>query len=204
MLIEMAKRSYTLKKRAENRDETHARIVAAAAALHEELGPAQTTISAVADRAGVQRLTVYRHFADEAALFAACTAHWLDRHPLPDPARWQDIADPAEKLLTALTALYTYYRGTRRMWAASLRDAEAVPALQGPLAEAAASLADYAARLAAGPVSAGAAGPAARATLGHAVQFACWASLDAQGLDDGEMADLVLGWLGGLRPARKA
>src|SRR3546814_5572905 len=58
-------------------------------------------------RAGVQRLTVYRHFADEAALFAACTSHWLDRHPLPDPARWQGIADPAEKLLTALTALYT-------------------------------------------------------------------------------------------------
>lgn len=196
----MTKRSYTLKKRAENRDGTHARIVAAAAALYETLGPARITISAVADRAGVQRLTVYRHFADEATLFAAGLAHWLDRHPLPDPARWQGITEPDERLLTALTALYTYYRGTRGMWASAtgLQDMDTV----------AASLEDYAARLAAGlhgtgAPGAGAAGPMVRVTLGHAVQFACWASLDAQGLDDGEMADLVLGWLGGLRPARK-
>lgn len=189
----MTKRSYTLKKRAENRDGTHARIVAAAAALYETLGPARITISAVAEGAGVQRLTVYRHFADEAALFAAGVAHWLDRHPLPDPARWQGIADPDERLLTALTALYTYYRATRRMWAAGLQDMDA----------AAASLEDYAARLAAGPQGAGASGAMVRATLGHAVQFACWASLDARGLDDGEMADLVLGWLAGLQPARK-
>ena len=195
MFTEMTKRGYTQKKRAENRDETHARIVAAAAGLQEALGAARTTISAVAERAGVQRLTVYRHFPAEATLHAAGFSHWLARNPLPDAAPWQGLADPDERLLTALTALYTYFRATGRMWTLCHRDAETVPALQPPLAQAAAFLEGYAARLAAGPDD----GPQARATLQHAVQFSSWASLDARGLDDGEMADLVLGWLAGLR-----
>lgn len=199
MITEMSRRSYTLKKRAENRDETHARIVAAAATLQEALGPAQTTISAVAERAGVQRLTVYRHFPDETALQAAGLAQWLALHPLPDPARWQAITAPDERLLTGLTALYTYFRATRRMWTLRYRDAGTVPALQAPMAQMAAALDGYAARLAGGAVQDG----PARATLAHAVQFSSWASLDARGLDDGEMADLVLGWLAGLRPAAR-
>ncbi|WP_341703981.1 helix-turn-helix domain-containing protein [Ferrovibrio sp.] len=196
----MARRSYTQTKRAENRDDTHARIVAAAAELHEELGPARTTISAIAERAGVQRLTVYRHFDDDAALFAACSAHWLAGHPLPDPAAFAGIPGHDERLLTALTALYTYFRATRRMWTGCYRDLDLLPSLQATMAQTAAWLADFAARLASGPDS----GPAARATLLHAVQFSSWASLDAQGLDDGEMADLVLGWLAGLRPPETA
>lgn len=199
----MSKRPYTLKKRAENRDETRDRIVAAAAALHAEVGPAQTTISAVAARAGVQRLTVYRHFPADAVLHAVACELWLARHPLPDPARWQAIRDRDERRLTALTALYTYFRATRPLWAFSLRDAETVPALRAPLGRTAALLARHAALLADDP--AGSQNPradsAVRATLAHAVQFATWAALDAQGLDDGEMADLVLGWLAGLRPA---
>lgn len=189
----MSKRPYALKKRAENQEETRARIVAAAAALHEELGPRLTSISAIAEKAGVQRLTVYRHFPDETALFAACTGHWLERHPLPDPARWQDSASDEERVLTALTALYSYYRGTRRMWLVSHRDVEAVPAMQGPMQAVADWQRDYAARLARGPYRTA----AAQATLQHAVQFATWMSLDTLGLDDGEMADLVLGWLRG-------
>jgi AcrR family transcriptional regulator len=200
----MEKRRYTQKKRAENRDDTRSRIVAAAARLHAGPGPAQTTISAVAERAGVQRLTVYRHFPAEALLQAAACEDWLARHPLPDPARWQAIRDRDERLLTALTALYTYFRATRRLWALGLRDAEAVPALRGPLGRAAAALAGQADLLAQGAAEGfpgGAAGAPVRATLRHAVKFSTWAALDEQGLDDGEMADLVLGWLGGLQPA---
>ncbi|MCY7302061.1 MAG: TetR/AcrR family transcriptional regulator, partial [Thermoleophilia bacterium] len=40
------------------------------------VGPAATQISEIARRAGVQRVTVYNHFPDEASLFAACSAHW--------------------------------------------------------------------------------------------------------------------------------
>jgi len=192
----MGSRRYTLKKRADSRADTRARIIAAAAALQLEQGPAQVTVSAVADRAGVQRLTVYRHFPAEALLFAASNAHWLAQHPLPAPQRWQGIADADERLLTALTALYTYFRATGRMWAASYRDVGSVPALRTPLEQLRLYLDDVAARLAA----AGTGGEAACITLRHAVQFATWATLDGLGLDDGEMADLVLGWLRGQGP----
>ena len=77
--------------------------------LHEELGPRATTISAIAEEAGVQRLTVYRHFPDETAVFQACTAHWLGLNPPPDPSGWAAIEDPLERLKAALTAFYRYY-----------------------------------------------------------------------------------------------
>lgn len=103
-------------------------------------------------------------------------------------------------MLTALTALYSYYRGTRRMWVMSHRDVEAVPAMQGPMQAVAEWQRDYAGRLARGPYRT----TAAQATLQHAVQFATWMSLDTLGLDDGEMADLVLGWLRGSAGAAPA
>ena len=77
------KRRYTLKDRARSQEDTRRRIVEAAVALHEELGPRATSIAAIAERAGVQRLTVYRHLPDEEALFRACTSHWRAAHPLP-------------------------------------------------------------------------------------------------------------------------
>jgi len=56
------KRSYHLKKRAERQAETRLRIAEATAALHREIGPAATNISAIAERAGVERLTVIATF----------------------------------------------------------------------------------------------------------------------------------------------
>ncbi len=95
-------RKYELRERAESVAATRERIVEATVALHEQLGPARTTISAIADRANVQRLTVYRHFPDERSLFTACSAHWTSRHPRPDAATWQSIGDPRERLSSAL------------------------------------------------------------------------------------------------------
>lgn len=115
---------YRLKRRAESQAGTRLRIVEAAVALHRTLGPARTTISAIAERAGVQRLTVYRHFPDEIALLMACSGHFLALHPLPDPAPWREIADPIRRLETGLTALYAYFAETGELWAAVLRDAE--------------------------------------------------------------------------------
>src|SRR5918996_4055938 len=90
-----AKRPYRKRRRAELEDQTRLRITEAAVELHGRVGPARTTISAVADRAGVQRATVYRHFPDEDALFAACSGHWAAMNPSPDPSAWQAIRDPA-------------------------------------------------------------------------------------------------------------
>lgn len=190
MFIEMKKRKYTLKKRAEGQEETRARIVEAAMALHEELGPRNTTISAVAERAGVQRLTVYRHFADEHALFQACTSGWLAVHPPPPVPAMQGQADEVE----ALRALYAYYRDTERMWVVSYRDVDMVTALQAPMQAVGDYLKAYAvALLSAWPRNRR---PAAlRAAAALAVQFSTWRTLAMARLPDGAMARLMMNWI---------
>ncbi len=194
MFIEMETRTYTLRRRAERQQHTRERIVAATMALHEELGPRKATISAIAERAGVQRLTVYRHFPDETALFQACTTRWLELNPPPQPEAWQHEADAWPRLHTALLAFYRYYRGTERMWAVSHRDAEDVPALQAPMTRFEAHLDEVRDGLLAGlPLAAP--DPRIAATLGHALRFGTWQSLDRQGLEDAGMAELVLRWL---------
>jgi AcrR family transcriptional regulator len=119
------KRKYELKKRAERLAETRRRITEATIELHRTVGPAGTQISEIARRAGVQRVTVYNHFPDDASLFAACSAHWRDLHPAPDPTAWGD-----GDLRTALRELYAWYRETEPMTANVLRDAQTLPALR--------------------------------------------------------------------------
>ena len=98
-------------------------------ALHEELGPAHTSISAIAERAGVGRPTVYRHFPDDRALFTACTGHYLARHQPPDPAGLRHIADPEERLRFGLRETYRWYRETEQMMAVAFRDMPELPVL---------------------------------------------------------------------------
>ena len=124
------KRKYELKKRAEQAGETRQRITEATVELHRTVGPAATQISEISRRAGVQRVTVYTHFPDETALFAACSAHWRALHPVPDPAPWLAFSDPGERLRRGLRELYAWYRETEPMTANILRDAELVPAIQ--------------------------------------------------------------------------
>ena len=124
------KRKYELKKRAEQVGETRQRITEATVELHRTVGPAATQISEIARRAGVQRVTVYAHFPDETALFAACSAHWRALHPAPDPAPWLGCPDPGERLRLGLRELYAWYRETEPMTANILRDAELVPAMR--------------------------------------------------------------------------
>jgi AcrR family transcriptional regulator len=120
------KRKYELKKRAEAMAGTRQRITEAAVELHGSVGPARTSISAVAERAGVQRHTVYRHFPTEADLFAACSAHFYGTHPMPAPEPWDQIADPHERLVAALDELYLWYERTEGMNANVVRDMELV------------------------------------------------------------------------------
>src|SRR6476661_4188677 len=128
------RRTYVQQRRAEQQSATRRRILEAVFALHGEIGPARTTIKAIAERAGVERLTVYRHFADEGAILAACDAHFRSESPPPDPAEWADIADPAGRLRAALLAFYGYYRRGEQMIANAERDAADLPALAAVMA----------------------------------------------------------------------
>jgi AcrR family transcriptional regulator len=123
------KRKYELKQRAERLKETRRRITEATVELHRTVGPAATQISEIARRAGVQRMTVYNHFRDEASLLAACSAHWQALHPRPDPDAWLAIEDAGERLRFGLRELYAWYRETEPMTANILRDKELLPAL---------------------------------------------------------------------------
>src|ERR1700741_385861 len=121
------RRPYRKTRRAASEQETRQRITDAAVALHQAVGPARTTVKAIAERAGVQRATVYRHFPDEEALFAACTAHYYGRHPMPDPGSWRAIDPPERRLRAALADLYAWYAETEPMLASGIRDIEHVP-----------------------------------------------------------------------------
>ncbi len=123
------KRKYEMKKRAEALRETRRRIVEATVELHRTQGPAHTTIKEIAERAGVNRLTVYNHFPDITDLLRACSRSWTERHPAPDPIPWAQIDDPQQRLRTALRELYGFYARTEPMRGNVLRDAETMPEL---------------------------------------------------------------------------
>jgi len=186
------KRAYRKKRRAKLEAETRRRITESAVELHGTIGPSQTSISAVAELAGVRRSTVYRHFPHEAALFAACTAHWTASNPAPDLSRWSAIEDPDERLRSALDELYAYYRGTERMLANLLRDEARMPTVERMFR----GYRDYitAARdtLIAGIGARGRARQRVLAAIGHALAFATWRSLvREQGLDDSQATQLM-------------
>ncbi len=117
-------RKYEQRKRADQQDETRERITRAAMELHGIVGPAQTTVSAVAERAGVQRNTFYRHFPDEQSLLTACSGMFMELNPVPDPQPWLAIEDSAERVRLALRKMYAYWEATEATTAHVLRDAE--------------------------------------------------------------------------------
>jgi AcrR family transcriptional regulator len=187
------KRTYELKQRAQRQAETRQRIVEATVDLHRELGPARTTISAIAERAGVQRLTVYRHFPDERSLFQACSGHWAVQHPRPDYSRWVVLDDPSERLRVALREIYSYFRATEEMTANVRRDLPELPALR----EVAAPYAQYWETVQTvvdrGWKVRGHRRALVRAVIGHAVAFETWRSLARhQGLEDEEVVAIMV------------
>jgi AcrR family transcriptional regulator len=187
-------RKYDMKRRAKRQEETRRRIVEAAVELHETVGMARTTISAIAEKAGVERLTVYRHFPDERALLTACSGHWSAANPPPDPASWTQIADPEERLKSALAEVYVYHRHTEPMMSNVVRDAE-VHYLTREMAEPYYQLFEQMRYvLATGWGVEDERLPLLLATLGHALDFQTWRSLvRQQGLDDEEAVEVMMG-----------
>jgi AcrR family transcriptional regulator len=176
-----SKRKYELKQRAAEMAKTRLRITEAAVELHGTVGPARTTLSAVAERAGVQRHTLYRHFPSEAELFGACSAHYLAANPFPDPGPWRAIGDPRRRLARALEELYAYYERTEPMFSKVLRDAELVDDLGATLAPMQDYLAEAVKILAAGWRARGPRRRVLAAALRHALDFHTWRSLAAAG-----------------------
>ena len=186
------KRTYRMTRRAELEEQTRRRITESAVELHEKLGPAHTSISAIADRAGVRRSTVYRHFPDEDALFAACSSHWRAQNPPPDLHAWARIEDPAERTRAALSELYGFYGRTRAMYTSLIRDEPFVPAVHRRLQDFHGYLDTIRDVLMTGRGVRGRGARRTRAALGHALAFPTWSSLrHEQGLSDEEAVELM-------------
>jgi AcrR family transcriptional regulator len=186
------KRPYKMKRRAELEAQTKQRITESAVALHGTLGPAHTSMKAVAEHAGVPRSTVYRHFADEEALFGACSAHWAMENPPPDVSRWPRIGDPNDRLAVALEELYGFYRRGGGMIDKCLRDEAAVP-IVGQLMGAYHQLVELITEiLMRGRGLRGKARTRTRAAIAHAIAFPTWQQLTEEAaLKDAEAADLM-------------
>jgi len=181
-----------MQARAEHVGQTRQRIVDAAVQLHGSIGPAATTIAAIAELAQVTRLTVYRHFPDEAALFEACSGHWLSQQRPPDPASWCDISEPADRLRAGLADLYRFYRAGADMLTRIYHDLGALPQVhQLRLAERDKHHRD----ILAAPFAAGRGQRRRiRAIIGHASSFWTWHSLCIeQGLTDAEAIEIMTG-----------
>ena len=186
------KRKYELKARADSQNRTRERIVRAAMELHEEVGPAQTTIAEIARRAGVQRLTVYNHFPQEPQLLGACQGHWLSLHPPPDPAAALGLSDPFERVRAVLGDFYAWYHETRPTAEKVQRDRGVLAPLDELLQQTAdVGLAQLSDALAAGFADRGRAAVRRRALILLALDFWTWRRLAGQGLDDDEAAALM-------------
>jgi AcrR family transcriptional regulator len=192
MTGESNKRPYRKRRRAEHEAETRRRITEAAVRLHGTIGPARTTVSGIAREAGVQRATVYRHFADEDAIYAACTSHYRELHPTPDLERWAGLADPEERLRVALRELYAYYAETQQMLMSTGRDVDRVPAIRRAVAAMEAYLEEARSILLRGRRERGRARARAAAAIGHSLEFSTWRSLvREQGLGEEEAVELM-------------
>lgn len=187
-----ARRPYELKARARRQDEVHRRITLAAVHLHETVGPARTTMNAIAERAGVRRATVYNHFPTELELMYACSSHWFEKNPPPDQAAWMKIRSPVRRAERALVEMYEYYERGQKMLGKVLRDAAVVPAMDEirrtkwlPLLE---SMVEV--------LAAGWGGSKElRASLRVAVDFFTWELLAGSGLSTAEAAEVAVAWV---------
>ena len=185
-------RKLTLRARAERQEQTRRRITEAAVRLHQELGPLRTTVSAIADLAGVERLTVYRHFPDEHALHAACQHHFFGLNPPPDPGAWTGIADFEDRVRAALGELYRFWDRIQDMAATLLRDHQIDPERAGGgivslMERSREAILD-------GHAGRGAAARRRRAVVGLAVHYATWRTLVHDGgLDNDQAASIMTG-----------
>jgi AcrR family transcriptional regulator len=188
------RRKYRMLRRAELVDQTRQRITQAAMCLHTTVGPSHASIAAIADQAGVTRLTVYRHFRDQDELFAACMGHWLTLHPRPDPAAWSATRELQARARRALTEIYKWYAASGHELYPIYRDIDAVPPSTRAVMDAHALA--MAEAITGEDGSAADRGRSLRGVAGHLVSLSTWRSLVLeQGLTNQEAIDLGVTWL---------
>lgn len=192
--MKRAKRAYVQRLRGEKVAETRARIVEAIMHLHGEIGPRHTTVSAVAERAGVERLTVYRHFLNEAEMFNACSHRYFELNPPPDPSAWAVETDPVQRAQRGLLDLYGFYGRTAPMFEKVYRDAGEFESLKKIMGGFDAHLRKMADDLAAAWPR-GKAAARRQMILRHAFRFATWQSFESDGVDNTRKVALILEWL---------
>jgi len=188
------KRTYVLKARAEQLAETRARIVEAIMNLHQEVGPRHTTVSAIAKRAGVERLTVYRHFQDETEMFSACSHRYLELNPPPQQTAWANETDPVRRTRHGLEEVYAFFSRTAPMFEMIYRDVSEFPSLKAIMDQ----FGGYLRSLADDLVEAWPPDerrPARTMILRHATKFSTWQSLAAESATDDQKVGLMLAWL---------
>jgi AcrR family transcriptional regulator len=184
-------RAYRMGRRREGLDAMRQRIAEAAFELHATVGPAQTSISAVAERAGVQRHTVYNHFPDLGALFRACTEHGMRVTRVPEAAPWLAIDDPVLRLRRGLGELYAYYRANSRLLGNVVRDMALLGEIGGSEAFVE-RMTELFGALAGGWTDDAATTRLRMAAIGHAMSFETWRSLTGSGLSDAEAGDMMV------------
>jgi AcrR family transcriptional regulator len=182
-------RTYKLRRRAERQSETRQRIVEAAVELHTTLGPGRTSILAIAERAGVERPTVYRHFPQTDDLLDACSSHYRTTHPQPDPEPWLQIREPLARLRRGLGEIYAYYTTNETALWVIFRDAEEMPEVRRVGAESMRHHQRMNEVLTAGWTDRD--NPKLRAAIGHATDFFAWRSLRRQGLSNEQAIELM-------------
>lgn len=192
--MKRVKRGYVQRVRGEQVAKTRTRIVEAIMGLHGEVGPRNTTVSAIANRAGVERLTVYRHFKGEEEMFAACSGRYLELNPPPDPTAWAVERDPIRRAQRGLADLYAFFSRTAPMFAKTYLDVDEYPSLKKIMDQFDAQLRDLADDLAAAwPRDKSA--RKRQAILRHAAKFATWQSFETEGVDNQEKISLMITWL---------
>lgn len=179
-----------MRERAKAIDDTRKRIVEATVRLHQTVGPAETTIAAIAAEAGVTRLTVYRHFPEDESLFYACSDHWRAQQVSPNPSAWAEVDELGQRLRVGFADIYRFYRAGAAMLAMIYRDLELLPV---PLRQGILGRDDAWCDV----LVSGRRGRRLRAAVGHAVAFSTWQSLCVRrGMPDDDavvlMRDLAL------------
>jgi AcrR family transcriptional regulator len=186
-------RKYELKARAERQAQTRRRIVEATLGLHQEVGPARTTVAEIARRAGVQRLTVYNNFPNETDLFDACGQHAMEVNPPPDPSAALAIDIPEERLRAVLGPLYIWYRNNAQATENLQRDRLVLPALDAVMKiRMDQQFANLAGALASGFAPGGRPAKGLRGAVALALDFWTWRRLAGEGMSDDDAAALMV------------
>lgn len=184
-------RRYRKRKRAVQEEQTRQRITEAAVELHGSIGPARTSVTEIADRAGVSRMTVYNHFPTDADLFGACSSHWFASHPVPDPDAWATVSDPGDRLRSGFAAIYAWYREAEDMMENVLRDAAIVPAVGDVMAARWSPFLDRMVEVLTATGMGDARTDDRRVVVRLLVDFRTWQIFTRSGLDDTRAANLA-------------